>query len=308
MVDSIILKRLAFIKYIYTIALQQSQQPEPLSSASILAFHDSIELFLQLAAEHLNSDKKVDAFMEYWEVLKPKLPNEGLTQKESMRRLNGARVSLKHHGTLPSKLSIEGFRVNSIDFFRENSLLVFGLNFDNISLIDLVSCDETRLALQEAFQLLQEEKLDDALEKIAIAFSLLIRDYENRKRNDFGKSPFFFGQSLTFHSSSSMSIKDYKLGQFIDRVKESLENMQEAMKIMSFGIDYRRYVKYRLFVPNIVYLANGTYNLHKSPREKTLDYEDVKFCFDFVIDSAITLQEFDFTIPKSGRDQYFSEF
>jgi len=28
--------------------------------------------------------------------------------------------------------------------------------------------------------------------------------------------------------------------------------------------------------------------------------EDVQFCIDFVIESAITLQEFDFTIEKEG--------
>ncbi|MFZ1959061.1 MAG: hypothetical protein WAU46_08295 [Methanoregula sp.] len=138
MVEPIILKRLVFIKYLYTVAIQQSQQPEPLSSASILTFHDSIELFLELASEVNGVSKTNIHFLEYWELLKSKLPNEGLTQKMSMRRLNNARVSLKHHGTLPSKLNIEGFRVNSTNFFQENTPIVFGINFDKLSFSELI--------------------------------------------------------------------------------------------------------------------------------------------------------------------------
>ncbi|HBX87013.1 MAG TPA: hypothetical protein DEG09_00170 [Marinilabiliaceae bacterium] len=95
------MQRLAFIKYLYTVAVEQSKQPEPLSSSSILSFHNSIELFLQLASEYLDVGSKSPGFMDYWELLEPKLTEGGLTQKESMRRLNKARVALKHHGTLP---------------------------------------------------------------------------------------------------------------------------------------------------------------------------------------------------------------
>jgi len=51
--------------------------------------------------------------MEYWDLnlikqgLQKKEMEGELTQKESMRRLNRARVALKHHGTMPSKLDIE---------------------------------------------------------------------------------------------------------------------------------------------------------------------------------------------------------
>jgi len=49
--NQVILKRLSFIKYLYQLAIDQSNQPSPQNSASILTFHDAIELFLQLSAE-----------------------------------------------------------------------------------------------------------------------------------------------------------------------------------------------------------------------------------------------------------------
>jgi len=120
---TIIIKRLAFIKYLLNQANNASHFPEPLSSSSILSFHDAVELFLHLCAEQYNLNTKNISFIEYWEKLKPPLSTANkpeLTQKESMRRLNDARVSLKHHGTLPSKLDIDNFRVICNTFFEEN--------------------------------------------------------------------------------------------------------------------------------------------------------------------------------------------
>ena len=84
-------QRLAFIKYLLNVAVGQSHQPEPLAAASILTFHDSIELLLQLACEHLDVSTKMNiGFMEYWGALKPNISGSGLTQKESMKRLTKA--------------------------------------------------------------------------------------------------------------------------------------------------------------------------------------------------------------------------
>jgi hypothetical protein len=38
---------------LYQQGIEQARRPEPLSLASLLTFHDSVELFLVLAADHL---------------------------------------------------------------------------------------------------------------------------------------------------------------------------------------------------------------------------------------------------------------
>jgi hypothetical protein len=301
MLDESVIKRLALIKYFYKEAVEQSQRPEPLCSASILTFHDAIEFFLQLASEYLDIGKKQPSFMEYWEILASKLPKGVPTQKESMRRLNEARVALKHHGTSPSKLDIEAFRASATNFFEENTLPIFDIKFSEISLIELVQCEETKNNLKESEQLLEENKIEDSLDKVALAFTQLIDDYESRKRGRFGRSPFFFGKSLTFLSSFHMGIDRSQIGKladFIDKVKESVEALQDAVKILSLGVDYRRYVKFRLLTPHIDRALAGNYLISRgSWGEKGIpSVEDVQFCIDFVIESAVTLQEFDFNI------------
>lgn len=301
MLDKSVVKRLALIKYFYKVAIEQSQRPEPLCSASVLTFHNAIEFFLQLASEYLDVGRGQSSFMEYWEILASKLPEGVPTQKESIRRLNRARVALKHHGTSPSKLDIEAFRASATNFFEENTSPIFDIKFSEISLIELVQCEEIKNNLEESERLLKENKIEESLDKVAISFTQLIDDYENRKRGRFGRSPFFFGESLTFLSSFHMGIdrsQERKLADFVDRIKESVEALQVAVKILSLGVDYRRYVKFRLLTPHIDRALAGNYLISRGNwGEKGVpSVEDVQFCIDFVIESAVILQEFDFNI------------
>ncbi len=239
--------------------------------------------------------------MDYWDLLASKLQGEGLTQKESMRRLNKARVALKHHGIMPSKLDIEAFRASATNFFEDNTPIVFGIGFSDVSLIELVQCEDAKNSLIKAEELLKAEKIEDVLDNVALAFAQIIDDYESRKRDKFGRSPFFFGKSLTFLDSFFMHI-DGDLGRFIDTVKDSVEAIQNTVKILSLGFDYRRYVKFRLLTPIILKIAGGSekYHIQRVQRgsKGVPTPEDVQFCINFVIESAITLQEFDFSVER----------
>ena len=203
---NVIINRLAFIKYLYRVAVEQSQKSEPLCAASVLFFHDAVELFLQLTSEHLDIGKEGLKFMEYWDLISKKLDIE-LSQKESMRRLNRARVSLKHHGTLPSKLDIEAFRASSTAFFKENTPIIFGVDFSQISLIELIQYEGVKNKLKNAEKLAKENKIEEALDKVALAFTELIDNYEDKIIEQYGKNPFLFGKSMTFMSSFFMGLR-----------------------------------------------------------------------------------------------------
>ena len=84
-------------------ALDYARLPEPFSSKAVLDLHDAVELFLQLVAEHLGAtlSKKGD-FLEYWPAINEKLGTD-LPMQPAMKRLNQARVGLKHSGIRPSR-------------------------------------------------------------------------------------------------------------------------------------------------------------------------------------------------------------
>ena len=288
-----VLRRLAIVRYLYNSAVRQSRQPEPLGLTSILMFHDSIELFLQLGSEQLNVSKQGLGFMDYSSLLEPKLGRE-IAEKGSLLRLNKARVDFKHYGILPSRLESESFRASVTSFFEANTPPIFGVEFRSVSMLELVQCKEARKSLEEADKMIGEGKIEDALDKIAVAFNQLVDDYEDRKTMTFGQSPFFFGESLTFIGRSFERMTG--LGEFAESVRSCIEEIQNALKLLSLGLDYRRYAKFRLFVPYITRIPRGPYHIVRSKREKVPSIDDCRFCYDFVIETALHLQEFDFDI------------
>jgi hypothetical protein len=72
MPSDVVIQRLSFIRYLFTLAVEQSNQPEPLASACMLTFHDSVELNLQLICDKYNIKKNDIPFMQYWEEIKEK--------------------------------------------------------------------------------------------------------------------------------------------------------------------------------------------------------------------------------------------
>jgi len=313
--EECVIRRLAFIKSIYKIAIQQSEAPEPLCSASLLSFHDSVELFLYLALETLDAtgSNKLN-FIEYWEKISLKLSTDKtLSQKESMRRLNHSRVALKHFGTLPTKQDLDVFRVNVADFFNENTKIIFGIEFSDISLVELVSCSDAREALKEAESLLKDARTDDAMDSAAVAFAQLLDDYASKIKDRFGKYPFSFSApsftTVSFLSSNESDlVSDVEsfaddVDSALSDIEDSISELQDALEIMMLCLDYRKYMKFYLLSPVVRKLQGkddpkakktyGDYKVYEPKRRKKIPptEDDVRFSIDFVIECALILQK-----------------
>ena len=288
--NELLIKRLAHIKQLFRIGIEQSKQNESVAVFSILTFQDSVEMFLNLLSEHKGIDSKNFKFLDYWD----KIPD--LTFKESMRKLNDRRVNLKHKGLLPAKSDIEVSRVNASDFFEENTFKQFGINFLNISLVDLVSYDEVRQYLSKAEEELNNGNNEECVLQTAYAFNVLLSNYGSNKRK-WGYSPFSFGPSLTFQTSFNLRIEERNLAKFVDTMKESLESLRNVVEIISYGIDYREFVKFDFLTPYISRTISGNMHAHLG-RKKKWTKENSQYCIDFVIKSALILQDFDFDIES----------
>ena len=166
--DEIILKRLAIIKYLFKIGVEQSKQVETVAAFSILSFHDSVEMFLKFLAETKSINSNKFNFIDYWSKIST------LTLKESMRNLNTRRVNIKHKGILPSKTDIEISRVNTTDFFDQNVVAHFNIKFTEISLSDLVNNPDVKQLLNKAQEYLESKNYKDSIVKSALAFDNLI--------------------------------------------------------------------------------------------------------------------------------------
>jgi len=288
MLNKNIINRLAFIKYLYQQGIEQSYKAQPLCSQSILQFHDAIELFNQLAIEFKDIrsiDKSKINFDDYWKHLE-------LTQRESMKRFNKARVGLKHYGIYPSRMDVESFRNCITNFFIENTERIFSLDFDKISLIDLVSSEKAKFLLSGAERLLSEEKIEESLVETKFAFHELMRNCEDIPIIDQR-----FMRSYNHYDWRRSGLKDaHKIDSYFRELNNSIKSLHDTIRNIILGINYKKYLKFNLLTPHITYALDGTphyYGGWWEPRDfPTID--EVKFCIDFVIEVAVVLQGSEF--------------
>ena len=123
----------------------------------------------------------------------------------------------------------------------------------------------------------------------------------------YDESPFFFGRALSFQSSFFMGLSgasynsslEHKLGDFVDAVKEYGESIQEAIKILALGIDYRKYSKFKAITPSVIRMARGDWFINRGLNNNTVPpVDDAQYCWDFVIESSLVLSEFDYSVTR----------
>jgi hypothetical protein len=309
--DKAVAKRLAFIRFLFNRAVEESKKSEPWCSICLLTFHDAIELFFVLSCEHLGvtGAKERTPFDDYWNLIAGGLKEKRLSQEASIKRLNKGRIAMKHQGILPLKSDVENYRVNATNFLEENTRIVFNTEIEDVSLTELVQYENAKEYLKEAERALKEGKREDALDNVACGFGELIRDYESTKVGESGRSPLSFGKDMTSFDNFFWDWGNLPTGgrfksrmqDFVDRVTESLESLESAVRILSLGIDYRRYIKFRRLTPVVSLRGKGKWYINRGTEgsKGIATEEDVQFCIDFVIESAISIQELDFALEST---------
>lgn len=300
--DELTMKRLAVIKQLYLQGVTQSYEVEPMNGFSILSFHDSVEMFMKLCAERKNVriDRNVN-FGDYF----VKLPD--LKCHTTMTNLNSKRVNLKHYGTIPSKLDIEISRANVSDFFEQNTPIYFEIQFSEISLISLIKYNSVKNYMKKALSHLTSNNYKESISNSQIAFKELLACYEEENTKDFNNPFNFAGQLRRLSLFSDIRGIDRNFSHYIDDVKKAIENLEEMTKIIGLGVDYKQYCKFKLLSPYIQmwYSDNGRkYDLYINNEQdnRICSKRNAQFCFDFVIDSVLKLQQFDIEINETIKN------
>lgn len=298
--DELTTKRLAVIKQLYLHGVNQSYDVEPMNGFSILSFHDSVEMFMKLCAEvkKVRIDRNVN-FGDYFS----KIPE--LQCSATMTNLNNKRVSLKHSGTIPSKLDIEISRTNVADFFEQNTPVFFDVRFNDISLISLIKYESVRNYLNKAISLISSNDFKNSISYSQIAFKELIWCFNAENTINY-ESIFEEKSDFTFLSSFHLRVglgRDFD--KFIDNVSESIPQLEERLNIIGLGIDFMRYMKFKLLSPMIQMWphkeGDERYHIYINDEHdrRICNLRNAQFCFDFVIDSALKLQRFDVDINET---------
>jgi hypothetical protein len=279
------MERLAFVRYTYECGVRHSREPEPANSLGVLLFHDAVDLFLQLAAEHLNVAKpKGQVYLaDYLGLVDAALkPNASLGGRAAMTRLNSVRTSLKHNGVRPSPLDVEALRANVTSFFEDNVPLVFGIRVDEISMALLVTIHEARSQLEEAERQATAGNLGEAIDACAIAFAYVVGAFHRFQRPAYKKPG--FGPS----AGSDIYLKG--VIEYVAHLAKAVNELQDRVELLTLGIDPAQMRRFRKLTPHVAFTMDGTVHLAGIGAKPSPDATDVRFCYGFVVAAALALQ------------------
>jgi len=293
-----IIRRLSIIKLLYKEGVEQSLQSEATSFFSILSFHDSIDMFLNLAIQKLEIQRQKNEkiyFADYWD----KIPN--LPLKEQMLKLNEMRNSIKHKGIVPGRIEIETTKLHTTEFFEQNTPSIFEINFNEISLFDLLKFDGTKKYLKKAQQEMDNGNMKESAGEVAMAFVELMHEYKETKVGRNIRSGFDFIEKVSFSSYNFMNQPnkpgDRKIEDAIKHINKNFENIGNALTVIALGVDYKKYIKFKALTPH-VQRSSGGQQITYAMKERNWSQENCQFLIDFVVDSGLKLQEFDFDISS----------
>jgi hypothetical protein len=288
-----LVKGLAFVRFMYSKGLEEAGRPQPFATTALLSFHDAVEMFLGLAADHLGVSLTVSVTFEgYFDQIEQ---NAGvkLPGRHPMRRMNKSRVGLKHHGLFPSPTDLEQFKGDVTTFLTDATKLVFKVDFLSLDMIDLVTQPNALSLLHRAEAQAGQGDYHEALALLSEAFEYLLRDYADRKRAADERSPY----TLWPHGTRTMfgQNHDRELAKRLDAVEAGLDRFQRAFRVLAMGVDYQRFARFELLVPWVLNFMDGHREVRSVPGLNVGD-DEYQFCKQFVIETALHLAELDFDL------------
>lgn len=315
-----IMNRLAFIRLLYLQGMDQAELPEPLIYMSVLTLHDTVELFLGLAADHIGVNIPDHlSFMRFWDELHPnKAGSSGvqLSGRNAMGRLNRLRNGFKHAGALPGKAAVEQARVETTAFLDAETPAVFGIRFADIDMADVVMQRKARRKLKAAARI-DERNMIQAMAILAEAFAAVVwpailPDNPRGTTLSFGPDVYEAVKGHDLRRLLPVAESDgfrAHVGEQIDSLTKTTKGLQSGLRIIALGIDYGRYQRFLATTPDVYLTMDGARHVdHTDTYAPTI--RDFQWCYGFVIEVALRVTEVlngINSIPassRSGREEW----
>lgn len=277
------LNRLVLVRHLYRRALQEAQGPMPFKAAALLSLHDGVELFLALACESAGRTlTKGTDFAGYWRLLYSPPSPITLSHETSMLRLNTARVLLKHHGMSLAPAEIDGFAQSVSDFYLDNTPLLWDKRFEDVSLVDLVADSEVQVQLRKCEVLVQAGT--ECMADISISFTMVTNAAKVREGHD----PHYIWP-LRYADESYLPPDTVR---YLKDLENNIRDLREEVTVLAYQLDMGRLRTFRA-KSYMVYQLMGIEGYQAStPKNPTATLHECRDCLDFVIDSALRIQQY----------------
>jgi hypothetical protein len=226
-------------------------------------------------------------FNSYWTGLKNLPKPVHLPLERQMRRLNQARVALKHHGQRPSSDQLLTHLENARAFIEDVCDQNFGTSLAEISLIELIKNEKVRNLLRNAQEAVGRNDLQDAFTKAALGFA-----YGSADVGRFVGPPLLAEPRLQ-HFSFGVRNFDRSLRPLLGKIDDTFKQMANRLDLkftlVLLGVDGSSYTKFQQLTPAVSISVAGIAR-HVWFRTISGTPEDATWCINFVQDFMLRVE------------------
>jgi hypothetical protein len=283
-VDPAIVERVACAKYLFQSGINTLDAAGPFSSGlAVLSFHDAAEILLLAIAEHIqvNCGKRPDFMQLHDAINKAGVPK--LTHHMALNQLNNARVSFKHHAMGPKDEDARKFRRDLDSFFPTATRDFLGLDYEEVTLADLVQHTRSRNWLKRAVQSSEKGDYCCSAFESAVAFEIaVIRKANYNHRDNITRAAQFSpdGANISVLRAAIETAKE---------VQEEFNRLDRDLFLIGSGVKYAELRRFRDISPEIFFNGYGMV-IEGMSYATDVDEGDASFCSSFVQDTILKIQ------------------
>ncbi len=248
---------------------------------AVLLFQDSVEMTLRVIAEHLGCSLKPNAGFDALIVKINSMGRSKVPYSSSLAQMNKSRVGFKHHGLSPRKNDVLKFSSDLDSFYPQAFEDFLDVDFNTVSLVDLVLYARTRNHLKAAEEYHAEQNYRESVFSSAKAFQLFRYNIDSRK--------VIFPRKLYGHFLG----QDPKAAQWKLEVETAIDKHQSLLDLVLMGIDMVEYQKYYSITPNVAMTISGSFQVLPRGLQTMPEHgiEESLFCMNFVLESVMRVEQ-----------------
>ncbi len=302
--DAVTLKKLALAKQLFHRALIQSSSLSNIDKMmSIIMFDLATETTLNSVVSSLDPTKTPsDGFPSLLNQVDDVLSKKGLANipdRANIVHVHNIRNDAQHDARYPNNSEISDCQTYTRDFLKKISQLVWNLDFEKISMADLIQNQKIQAHLKKSESALLSKDYKTTAEQAATGVEKTLRYVGKALVGSSYFSPF---SHIVVSDSSGRNPKP-------DRdLTNTIERMSDTLRLISLGLNLLDYMKFKEITGEPLFTFGNEDPVDFNNAKTTLTPDDAEFALAYAIDAVLMVESKVGDIEKPFGKDHLSWF